>query len=180
MLDVDGNFSVMVEDGVSLIIDKGGIVLLSGINQGILVKVGDGMGKLDIKFGEESKDIKGKFNYIYNKWYMVKYKDLYICEIYGWDFYSVFGFNMIIYYGVLMEFVYGVWMQFDKFNFMLDWLLLNWKGIQIDFKGIVMKKLMVKFGVIDCLVEWNEIMVGLQGLKVDVMCLEVKCKELVL
>lgn len=179
-LDVDGSFSATVEDSASLTTDKGGIALSSGNNQGISLKAGDGTGKLDIKAGEESKDIGGKSDHTYKKWHTVKYKDSYTRETYGWDFHSVFGFNMTSYYGALMESVYGVRMQFDKFNFMSDWVSLNWKGTQIDLKGIVMKKLTAKFGATDCSAEWNEIMVGLQGLKADATRLEAKRKELAL
>lgn len=177
-LDVDGDYTAAVEDSINVSTDNGGITVTSGRNQQIKINAGDGTGKLEIKSKDESKNIQGKSDHTYHKWHTVKYKDSFESHKFGWDFNSIYGFSMTTFYGGIMESVYGIRMQFDKFNFMSDWVSFNWKGTQIDLKGIVMKKLTAKFGMTDCSAEWDEIMVGLQGLKAEATRLEAKRKEL--
>lgn len=175
---MDGDHTAAIEDSINVSTDNGGITVTSGWNQQIKINAGDGTGRLEIKSQAESKNIKGKSDHTYHKWHTIKYKDSYECHKFGWDFNSIYGLSMTTFYGGVMESVYGIRMQFDKFNFMSDWVSLNWKGTQIDLKGIVMKKLTAKFGMTDCSAEWDEIMVGLQGLKAEATRLEAKRKEL--
>lgn len=153
-LDVDGTQTTAIQNHYNLSTETGDMTVSSA-------------GKLKVTCQKEERKIKGKSEHTYDKWHLIKYKDSYESHKFGWDFNSTYGFNMTTYYGGIMESVYGVRMQFDKFNFMSDWVSFNWKGTQIDLKGIVMKKLTAKFGATDCSAEWKEIMVGLEGLKVE-------------
>jgi len=153
-LDIDGHQNTSIQNSYNLNTEKGDMTVSSA-------------GKLKVTCQKEERKIKDKSEHTYDKWHLIKYKDSYESHKFGWDFNSIYGFNMTTYYGGIMESVYGVRMQFDKFNFMSDWVSLNWKGTQIDLKGIVMKKLTAKFGLTDCSAEWKEIMVGLEGLKVE-------------
>lgn len=164
-MDVNGDMSHAVQDNYALTTETGGMTVTCAK-------------KLKVECDEEDRNIKGKSTHTYDKWHLIKYKDSYETHKFGWDFNSIYGFNMTTYYGGVMESVYGVRMQFDKFNFLSDWVSLNWKGTQIDLKGIVMKKLTAKFGLTDCSAEWDEIMVGLQGMKAEATRLEAKRKEL--
>ena len=164
-LDVDGSLTAVVEDNINISTENGDVNLTSA-------------SKLKVTAQKEERTLHDKSEHTYKKSHTVKYKDSYFSEKYGWDFQSIFGLNMTTYYGGVMETVYGVRMQFDKFNFMSDWVSLNWKGTQIDLKGIVMKKVTAKFGSTNCKAEWDEIMVGLQGMKAEATRLEAKRKEL--
>lgn len=165
VLDIDGSMSTVVEDNIDMSTEKGNMTLKSA-------------SKMKLECNDQEVKVKGKSEHTYDKSHTIKYKGSYFSEKYGWDFQSIFGMNMTTYYGGIMESVYGVRMQFDKFNFMSDWVSLNWKGTQIDLRGIVMKKVTAKFGSTDCKAEWDEIMVGLQGMKAEATRLEAKRKEL--
>ncbi|MHA7777518.1 hypothetical protein [Roseibium sp. M-1] len=164
-LDVDGNMNATVQNNFNLTTEKGDMTVTSA-------------SKLKVECNAEERKIKGKSTHTYDKWHLIKYKDSYESHKYGWDFQSIYGFNMTSYYGGIMESVYGVRMQFDKFNFFSDWVCFNWKGVQIDLKTIVMKKVTAKFGSTDCKAELNEIMVGLEGLKVENSTMKGMCGNL--
>jgi len=164
-MDVDGSMSHAVQNDFGLTTETGGMTVTCAK-------------KLKVECDKEERKIKDTSEHTYDKWHTIKFKDSYESHKFGFDFNSIYGFSMTTYYGGIMESVYGVRMQFDKFNFMSDWVSLNWKGTQIDLKGIVMKKLTAKFGATDCSAEWNEIMVGLQGMKAEATRLEAKRKEL--
>ncbi|GAA0771305.1 hypothetical protein GCM10009077_02340 [Roseibium denhamense] len=176
--DVEGAYTSVVKDNIDISSEDGQIKIQSANNKPLKLKAGDGSGKLEIKAKDEEKNIKGESEHTYHKWHTIKYKDSYESHKFGWDFNSIYGFAMTTYYGSKMESLYGLRMQFDKFNFLSDWVSFNWKGTQIDLKGIVMKKITAKFGKSDCSAEWDEIMVGLQGLKAEATRLEAKRKEL--
>jgi hypothetical protein len=164
-LDINGTQTTSIENHYNLDTEKGDVNVTSA-------------SKLKVTCQKEERKIKDKSDHTYDKWHLIKYKDSYESHKYGWDFQSIYGFNMTSYYGGIMESVYGVRMQFDKFNFFSDWVCLNWKGTQIDIKAIVMKKVTAKFGATDCSAEWEEIKVGLQGMKAEATRLEAKRKEL--
>jgi|GEM_PF-5120685 len=164
-LDIDGNLSAVVEDKIDISTEKGDINITSA-------------SKLKVSAQKEERTLHDKSEHTYKKSHTIKYKDSYFSEKYGWDFQSIFGFNMTTYYGGIMESVYGVRMQFDKFNFLSDWVSLNWKGTQIDLKGIVMKKLTAKFGSTDCSAELEELSIHFKGLQAGAKRLEAQRKEL--
>jgi len=164
-LDVDGDQTTTIKDHYKLSTESGDMTVTSA-------------SKLKVTCQKEERSIKGKSEHTYDKWHLIKYKDSYESHKWGWDFNSIYGFNMTSYYGGIMESVYGVRMQFDKFNFFSDWVCLNWKGTQIDLKAIVMKKVTAKFGSTDCTAEWNQIMVGLESLKVENSQMKGMCSNL--
>ncbi|MTI43092.1 hypothetical protein JM93_00103 [Roseibium hamelinense] len=165
-LDVDGTMTTTVSDAIELTSEDGSIQIKSGSKKSLKIKAGGDTGKLELSGKDHDRTIKGETTETFHGPVTRTFKDSSYVKKFGWDFSSIYGFNMDTYYGGKCESVYGLRMQFDKYNIISNWGCFNWVGTQVDLKAMVMKRVTAKFGSSNCTAEWNEIMVGLEHLKV--------------
>jgi len=165
-LDVDGEIDISADDRIRIASSEGAVTVRSGGKKTLKLSADGGSGKLEMVGNDHDRTVKGETTERFHGPADIQYKDSVSVKKFGWDFTEVYGMNMDTYYGAKCESIYGLRMQFDKFNIVSNWGCFNWFGTQVDLKTMVMKRVTAKFGSSDCSAEWNQIMVGLEHLKV--------------
>jgi len=165
-LDVDGEIDISADEKIRIASADGAVTVKSGGKNTLKLSADGGSGKLELVGKDHERTVKGDTTERFHGPVDIQYKDSISVKKFGWDFTEVYGMNMDTYYGAKCESIYGLRMQFDKYNMVSNWGSFNWIGTQVDLKAMVMKRVTAKFGSSNCTAEWNEIMVGLEHLKV--------------